>query len=69
MWGVIPIQDGTIGQPIKNIQELPPSTNLFRGMTTCHSISSIDGEVAGDPLDVKVYKSMHINVLFNLPFA
>lgn len=30
---------------------------IFEGMLVCHSLTIVDDELAGDPLDVKVNKS------------
>lgn len=54
MWGVVPIEDKKIKQAVKQISELPDNSDLFRGMTCCHSLTVINGEMTGDPLDVKV---------------
>lgn len=34
---------------------LPPSTPLVCGMATCHSLTNINGELTGDPLDLKMF--------------
>ncbi|KAL1500830.1 hypothetical protein ABEB36_006263 [Hypothenemus hampei] len=53
MWGVVPVYESAI----KNIREMSTSSDLFRGMTTCHSLTFINGKCTGDPLDVKMFES------------
>lgn len=54
MWGVLPICGDILSNPIKNIEELLGNSPLLHGMTTCHSITVIEDQLQGDPLDVKV---------------
>lgn len=63
MWGVLPVENVQIGSPIKNeyIKENAQSTKLFRGMLTCHSLTLLNEQLCGDPLDVKV-KKLHGNM-------
>lgn len=56
MWGVVPAENNLLGKPVKNIEELPRDSKLLHGMATCHSMTIIDNQLQGDPLDVKVRK-------------
>lgn len=56
MWGVVPIEDHRIEKPIKDINTMAKDSLLFQGMLTCHSLTLIDNELCGDPLDIKVSK-------------
>jgi len=40
---------------VEDADSLPPSCALVQGMATCHSLTTIAGELAGDPLDVKMF--------------
>ncbi|XP_030760094.1 probable cation-transporting ATPase 13A3 isoform X2 [Sitophilus oryzae] len=57
MWGVVPVSNKQLGKPIKDISLLESTTDVFRGMASCHSLSAIEGEICGDPLDVKMFES------------
>ncbi|XP_014255644.1 probable cation-transporting ATPase 13A3 isoform X2 [Cimex lectularius] len=56
MWCVAPVHNSKFHLPVKNIKSLPPD-HLLRSMVTCHSITIIEGNLAGDPLDIKVFES------------
>ncbi|XP_066153910.1 polyamine-transporting ATPase 13A3-like isoform X1 [Euwallacea fornicatus] len=57
MWGVVPVVEKCIENPIRNVEVLTSSADLFRGMATCHSLTVIEGKIGGDPLDVKMFES------------
>jgi cation-transporting ATPase 13A2 len=57
MWGVVPIEDHRIEKPIKDINTMAKDSLLFQGMLTCHSLTLIDNELCGDPLDIKMFES------------
>lgn len=54
MWGIVPIDDLKVGQPVKEGNILDYRSNLLRAMSACHSLAVIDGNLTGDPLDFKV---------------
>ncbi|XP_055922264.1 polyamine-transporting ATPase 13A3 isoform X2 [Eupeodes corollae] len=57
MWGVIPKSQTNYFQiALKQIERLPVDHFLF-GMVTCHSITIMNGEKKGDPLDLKMFES------------
>lgn len=53
MWGIVPCTNGILGESERIIPKLNDHP-LFEGMLVCHSLTLIDGELCGDPLDVKV---------------
>lgn len=53
MMGVVVNQGNKLSEPEKDVPKLK-DTHIFKGMLTCHSLTIIDEELAGDPLDVKV---------------
>jgi P-type E1-E2 ATPase len=54
MWAVVPKSATNSFQiPLSNVERLPFDHFLY-GMVTCHSITIMNGERRGDPLDVKV---------------
>lgn len=54
MWGVVPVVQNKMQKALKNVQSLPTYSPLVKGMASCHSLTLIDNELVGDPLDVKV---------------
>lgn len=54
MWGVVPLKNQDLDIPIKQIQDTTEHVRLLHGMATCHSLTLINGELSGDPLDLKV---------------
>ena len=55
MWGVVPSSNGRFEDSEKEVPRLK-NHPLFEGMLVCHSLTIIDNELCGDPLDVKVKK-------------
>lgn len=43
--------------PAVNVETLDPKSHFVRCMTTCHSLTIINGEVSGDPLDVRMFQA------------
>ncbi|XP_070508249.1 polyamine-transporting ATPase 13A3 isoform X2 [Chironomus tepperi] len=57
MYGVVPkTATNTLQIPLKQIDRLP-FDHLLYGMVTCHSITLMNGEMKGDPLDLKMFES------------
>ncbi|CAL7950959.1 unnamed protein product [Xylocopa violacea] len=56
MWGIVPCTNGVLGESERSIPKLNDHP-LFEGMLVCHSLTLIDGELCGDPLDVKMFES------------
>lgn len=58
MWGVVPAIGGVLHEAIiTNIAASDCCFDLIRGMATCHSLTIIDGVLAGDPLDGKMFEA------------
>ncbi|XP_019524963.3 polyamine-transporting ATPase 13A3-like [Aedes albopictus] len=58
MWGVLPKDSTNNFQiPLTQINRLPMTEHLLGGMVTCHSITFVNGEMRGDPLDLKIFES------------
>jgi len=52
---------GPLLQKIEEVQSSPESmaeksTSLVHAMSTCHSVKSLNGELIGDPLDLKMFE-------------
>lgn len=57
MWGVVPSSSTNLFQiPLREIERLPQDNLLF-GMATCHSITIMNKDLKGDPLDLKMFES------------
>ncbi|XP_011865400.1 PREDICTED: probable cation-transporting ATPase 13A3 [Vollenhovia emeryi] len=56
MWGVVPCTNGVLAEAETDIPKLKGHA-LFEGMLVCHSLTLIDGELCGDPLDAKMFES------------
>ncbi|XP_018404242.1 PREDICTED: probable cation-transporting ATPase 13A3 [Cyphomyrmex costatus] len=74
MWGVVACTNGVLAEAETDISKLKDHP-LFEGMLVCHSLTLVDGEIYGDPLDAKMFEStkwmlkdsdcMHIDKLYN----
>ncbi|XP_044764147.1 polyamine-transporting ATPase 13A3-like isoform X2 [Coccinella septempunctata] len=56
LYCVIPASGGSLGPPITDVAKLPYDT-FFGGLVSCHSLTIINGEIVGDPLDLKMFES------------
>ncbi|XP_008206786.1 cation-transporting ATPase 13A2 isoform X2 [Nasonia vitripennis] len=56
MWGVVTVSSKKFQLPVKDMSMLPLNEVLI-GMVTCHSITIIEGQFIGDPLDLKMFES------------
>ena len=58
MWGVVPVSNATspplLARPHRDPRHLNDLHELKIGMASCHSLTLLNGELAGDPLDLKV---------------
>lgn len=63
MWGVVPSENRQFKVAVKQVETLP-SGHLLYAMATCHSLTVIDNQISGDPLDIKVF----INIYFTLVY-
>lgn len=57
MWGVVPTSPTNLFQiELRDVERLP-NDHLLYGMATCHSITIMNDELKGDPLDLKMFES------------
>lgn len=54
--GVVPLQDHNFLPMVQNVTHLPRGPFLA-AMATCHSLTRIEGELTGDPLDMKMFEA------------
>ncbi|KAK2177445.1 hypothetical protein NP493_592g01064 [Ridgeia piscesae] len=59
MWGVATIQENNFLPVVQDPSALPSHGAFAVAMATCHSLTIIDGEIAGDPLDLKMFNSIN----------
>ncbi|XP_026733922.1 probable cation-transporting ATPase 13A3 [Trichoplusia ni] len=61
MWGVVCVSTATspprLGRPQRDPRLLNELHPLKLAMASCHSLTLLDGELAGDPLDLKMFES------------
>ncbi|KAG0418795.1 hypothetical protein HPB47_004586 [Ixodes persulcatus] len=57
LWGVVPASGGKFQEQLHEPWTLPLESLLLRGMATCHSITVIDRQLSGDPLDLKMFEA------------
>nr|XP_026485778.1 probable cation-transporting ATPase 13A3 isoform X1 [Vanessa tameamea] len=61
MWGVVTVSTASspplLGRPQRDPKQLNDLHELKIGMASCHSLILLNGELAGDPLDLKMFES------------
>ncbi|XP_077509717.1 polyamine-transporting ATPase anne boleyn isoform X2 [Amblyomma americanum] len=57
LWGVVPAISGRFQEQLPEPSKLPLDSLLLQGMATCHSITVIDRQLSGDPLDLKMFEA------------
>ncbi|XP_023726909.1 probable cation-transporting ATPase 13A3 isoform X2 [Cryptotermes secundus] len=58
LWGMLPSEDSKFCvHPIRDPAVLPVESPIITAMATCHSLTLIDGELTGDPLDIKMFEA------------
>ncbi|XP_038219122.1 probable cation-transporting ATPase 13A3 isoform X1 [Zerene cesonia] len=61
MWGVVAVSSATspplLGRAQRDPRQLNDLHELKMGMAACHSLTLLHGELAGDPLDLKMFES------------
>ena len=63
----LPLSPPRFGPLEEDPSTLPPSPLLY-SMATCHSLTTIDGELTGDPLDLKMFQAtLWVRYLWCLP--
>lgn len=56
-YGVIPSRSGEkFGGRVEVVTALPTTSPLVQALASCHSLTSIQGELKGDPLDLKMFE-------------
>ncbi|XP_077564177.1 polyamine-transporting ATPase 13A3-like [Haemaphysalis longicornis] len=55
--GVVPVNTGKFQARVPDPSQLPLDSLLLQGMATCHSITVIEQQLCGDPLDLKMFEA------------
>lgn len=55
--GVQPVSNYKLQDLLDDINQVPHSSPFLQGLATCHSLTRINGELTGDPLDLKMFQS------------
>lgn len=50
---MVPVKERKFENPTDKVEELPYDTFVC-GLVSCHSLTIIDSQIMGDPLDLKV---------------
>ncbi|KAL1489432.1 hypothetical protein ABEB36_014327 [Hypothenemus hampei] len=53
---VVPAENSTFRPPVSSVESMFYDTFLY-GLVCCHSLTIIDNQIVGDPLDLKMYES------------
>uniref|UniRef100_A0AAR5QDK6 Cation-transporting P-type ATPase C-terminal domain-containing protein n=1 Tax=Dendroctonus ponderosae TaxID=77166 RepID=A0AAR5QDK6_DENPD len=56
MNSVLPCVGAKFFEPVSNISGLNVQSKFVQGMATCHSLTTIDGKMNGDPLDLNMFE-------------
>ncbi|XP_012945191.1 probable cation-transporting ATPase 13A3 [Aplysia californica] len=57
MWGVVPVEEHKFRHHVSDPSTLPRCP-LLVGLASCHSLTIIDGELSGDPLDLIMFNAI-----------
>lgn len=58
LWGLVPVREQQYQPVVRDVpRDLPLKDRLLAAMATCHSLTIIEGEIAGDPLDVIMFQA------------
>lgn len=57
VWGVLGIEGSKLGPPIMNVSSIHYTSPLVAALATCHSLTYLNGQLTGDPLDVKMFEA------------
>ncbi|KAG7296979.1 hypothetical protein JYU34_019897 [Plutella xylostella] len=61
MWGCVPVSHATLppclSAPVRDPRALNDLHELKMGMASCHSLTKVEGELSGDPLDLEMFKA------------
>lgn len=57
LYAVLPHVNESFGEPVHNVSTLSAKSPLMQALASCHSLTSIDNHLTGDPLDLKMFEA------------
>ena len=61
VWGVVSVkeegQKKSMSSPISDVSRLNYKDKLVSCLASCHSLTFINGQMIGDPLDIKMFEA------------
>ena len=67
MWGVLPLEQGVFKPVVHTPTDMNPHSHMTSAMATCHSLTIINHEITGDPLDLKMFNSINfVRIKFSM---
>ena len=57
MWGVLGIADKEFQAVTKDVTDFKTDSNILNCLASCHSLTLINNDLCGDPLDIKMFES------------
>ncbi|XP_042231973.1 polyamine-transporting ATPase 13A3-like isoform X2 [Homarus americanus] len=57
VWGVVEVEGSHMGTPVMDVSSVQHTSHLVAAMATCHSLTYLNGQLTGDPLDVKMFEA------------
>lgn len=57
MWGVVPVSENKFVAEVRNVNQLGADDRVVIAMASCHSLTIVDNEIIGDPMDMKMFEA------------
>ncbi len=57
LWGAVPAENALFLPADHTVWTMPQESPVLNCLAACHSLTLIDGELIGDPLDIKMFES------------
>ena len=64
VWGAVPVKainidESELDSPISDFSQLNQRGHMAACLASCHSLTYINGQLIGDPLDIKMFEATH----------
>jgi hypothetical protein len=56
---VIPVENCRFADQVSDARQITPTGDIIKAMATCHSLTIIDGQLTGDPLDLSMFNAIN----------
>lgn len=57
LWGILPVHNQFFMAPVGDPAQLPARSPLLVSMATCHTLTTVDGKLVGDPVDLSMFRA------------